>query len=618
MKTLILIILIAFVLSSCSKSDDSEITTEEIKINARAVLIFQDEFCVTLQADSLLKMQHGEWSISEGLIDKLVYIEDKKSTTTKFHGLPGEEYLIIWTVSEAKNKAQDSVRVKFKPLNVQIQSDVNVNYSTRKHVWVEGSINGFWKLEGDINNYHSTQLGGTIIPTLEYPSLIINGKENGKYRAIWTIKYGSVSFSDTIEVETGEFTEYEALEDLQLLNKPYLYRVEDGHVTEMNLGGEPIGWIFMEPYLYPSLKALKKLRILDLSGDGIGSFSDSIAVFYKELKVLNLENNYIETLPDNIGLLKKLERFYFFGNHINKLPNGIGGLENLKVLDINSANLTELPESIGNLHHLQYLNIMDSDLNSLPDSFGNLESLGYLHVGSIKDKLPDTFCNLTKLQDFYITTWNANTLSSLPENFGNLKSLKRFKINGYQKIKKLPNSFCELDSLEEVTLMSELDELPENFWNLKSIKYILFVNTNLEKLPSVINTKSPLNFLRIEFDQNTVGNNFNLPSNIHNLTKLEGIFIHSRKMDSIPSNIGRLSNLKHLYLNLCKLDSVPNSIGELSKLETLSLFSNNLKILPKTFQHLSSLKELNISFNDGLQWQLNEIEGWFKSITIYK
>lgn len=618
MNKILPIVILALILYSCDKSEPIDlIPTTNIALDAGEDIILQDQFCVELHAASLPQGQTGVWSIKNGLIDEHVYVEQKNSAITKFHGLPGEQYLLVWTVTENDHSAEDSILVKFKPLTINIQSDSNENYSTRKRIWVDSPLKGRWTMEGDIHNYRSTQLGGTVIPKENSPSIIVNGKENGKYKAIWTVTYGSVSFSDTIIVNTGEYTEYEALEDLQLLNRPYKYKVENNHITEMYLSGEGIGWIFMRPDIYPSLKALKYLRHLDLAGDGIGSFSDSIAVFYKELEYLRLNNNYITSLPENIGLLKKLETLILYFNDIERLPDGIGGLESLKTLTLDGSPITEFPESFGNLEALEVLDINDLNLKQLPNSFGNLKSLKYLHIGSVSDKLPDSFCNLVNLTDLYITQWNRFILNSLPENFGNLKSLKRFELDGYNKIKKLPASFCELDSLEELKLSTELEELPNNFWNLKQIQSMRLVHTNLKTLPNVTNNESPLKTLSIEFTQDVSSDNFNLPNDISKLFNLIYLEINNRKMDSIPSDIGKLSNLKHLYLRDCGLNTVPDSIGNLSKLQILDLTSNNLTILPTTFKNLTSLQKLYLRYNYDLEWQINEIKSWFEYTKVY-
>jgi len=609
MKKATILILISLSLISCEKKTNIELEDEPIIIYAGEDIVFEDEFCVILHADSLIGNQKGEWNIVSGIIDEKVTINDKNSHKTAFNGLPGEKYLLTWKVSEGEKFAIDTILVTFKPLSINILCDNNPNYSTRKHISVNPKYKGNWDIQGDYSSIETTQLGGQIIPVTQYPSIIVNGKENSILKAIWKVDYGSVSFSDTLIINTGEYTEYEALEDLQLISNPN-YVTENGHVVEIRMNNGR-GWIFMEPQSFPSLKALKHLRYLSLQGEHIRSFSDSIAIFYKDLEVLNLSGNQIYELPENIGLLKKLKKLDLFGNDIERIPNSFGGLESLVYLDMVSSSFKELPESFGNLKNLKYFNILDLELNSLPISFGNLKSLVFFQVGIINSNLPDSFCNLTNLEEFIIGFGNKPAMHNLPINIGKLKKLRRLIIKNNILSEEIPESFSDLTSLEELQINSCIKELPERFWHLSNLKTVRLTNTSLTSLPKSFPSTSNINTLIIDNIEAFKDNTFILPENIHQLNNLVYFSIRNAKIGMIPNNLCNLNLLTDLLLINCNIQYLPANIGDLKNLRRLDLAYNDILELQSSFKNLTSLKYLNVCKSYNLAWQINEIKSWF-------
>ena len=93
------------------------------------------------------------------------------------------------------------------------------------------------------------------------------------------------------------------------------------------------------------------------------------------LKVLIIENNYLTTLPDDIGLLTTLNELHVYNNHLTTLPDSIGSLTNLTILNVYNNHLTTLPDSIGSLTNLTILNIRSNRLTTIPLTIPLLPSL---------------------------------------------------------------------------------------------------------------------------------------------------------------------------------------------------------------------------------------------------
>ncbi|WP_281239387.1 leucine-rich repeat domain-containing protein [Flavobacterium praedii] len=106
-------------------------------------------------------------------------------------------------------------------------------------------------------------------------------------------------------------------------------------------------------------------------------------------------------------------------------------------------------------------------------------------------------------------------------------------------------------------------------------------------------------FLVLGPDSNLQGN---LPDEINQLSKLEGLMVvayRNSSYGSIPSSIGDLTNLKYLQLQGFGLTgAIPISIGKLTNLEELILAGNFLnEPIPSEIGKLTKLTNLNLNWN---------------------
>jgi len=94
------------------------------------------------------------------------------------------------------------------------------------------------------------------------------------------------------------------------------------------------------------------------------------------LKLLTIfSNKQLETLPDSIGNLTKLEYLGLAFNGLKALPDSIGKLSNLKTLELDNNQLETLPDSICKLDLLTKLSVRNNPLEALPVQIGNLKQL---------------------------------------------------------------------------------------------------------------------------------------------------------------------------------------------------------------------------------------------------
>ncbi|OWF50284.1 leucine-rich repeat protein lrrA-like [Mizuhopecten yessoensis] len=194
-------------------------------------------------------------------------------------------------------------------------------------------------------------------------------------------------------------------------------------------------------------------------------FSDRFGENCKKLKLLDFGGNFMTKLPDSIGKLRSLEKFFLGsvidelerwafqnGNWLSYLPNSIGDLANLKEIHLNENLFQALPEEFGNLACLEFLDLGQNLLSDLPESFGNLKSLKFCQLSKNKlQLLPSSFGNLTALQDLRL---DNNLLEELPESFSGLINLNTLDLFN-NKLSEIPTA------IEYFTKLIRLD-LNEN------------------------------------------------------------------------------------------------------------------------------------------------------------
>ncbi|XP_056394973.1 E3 ubiquitin-protein ligase LRSAM1 isoform X2 [Hyla sarda] len=112
---------------------------------------------------------------------------------------------------------------------------------------------------------------------------------------------------------------------------------------------------------------LATLKVLDLHDNQISSLPADIGQL-KSLRVLNVERNILRSLPDSIGDLVQLQTLNVNGNKLKLLPTTIGGLHSLRTLNVSENRLRELPRSLANVRTLETLTLDASGMVFPPAS----------------------------------------------------------------------------------------------------------------------------------------------------------------------------------------------------------------------------------------------------------
>lgn len=174
----------------------------------------------------------------------------------------------------------------------------------------------------------------------------------------------------------------------------------------------------------------------------------------RDLKVLKLYGNQIDSISPKIAQLTSLEKLYLGRNKLHSLPPEIGELKNLKILSVPYNKLDSLPSTLGHLTSLQQLWLDQNELRALPSSIGDLKKLETIQIRyNWLDSLPETIGECENLQFVYL---NRNNLIKLPGSFSKLRKLRELYVADAGPSLELPQELCGLRLLEILEIDSNV------------------------------------------------------------------------------------------------------------------------------------------------------------------
>ncbi|NWW38384.1 LRRC7 protein, partial [Panurus biarmicus] len=193
-----------------------------------------------------------------------------------------------------------------------------------------------------------------------------------------------------------------------------------------------------------SIASLVNLRELDISKNGIQDFPENI----KCCKCLTI----IEASVNPPVLMDPFELIHFFfgggrlvklrilelrENHLKTLPKSMHKLTQLERLDLGNNEFSELPEVLEQIQNLRELWMDNNSLQVLPGSIGKLKQLVYLDVS--KNRIETVDLDISGCEGLEDLLLSSNMLQQLPDSIGLLKRLTTLKVDDNQ-LTILPNA----------------------------------------------------------------------------------------------------------------------------------------------------------------------------------
>ncbi|XP_069578055.1 E3 ubiquitin-protein ligase LRSAM1 isoform X2 [Brachyistius frenatus] len=112
------------------------------------------------------------------------------------------------------------------------------------------------------------------------------------------------------------------------------------------------------------LSTLATLKVLDLHENRLSSLPEDIGKLVA-LQILNVEKNCLKALPESIGSLHLLQTLSLKGNCLSELPSSVGSLSSLRTLDLSDNKILQLPKSLAYIRTLESFTL-DAAMMSYP------------------------------------------------------------------------------------------------------------------------------------------------------------------------------------------------------------------------------------------------------------
>ena len=100
----------------------------------------------------------------------------------------------------------------------------------------------------------------------------------------------------------------------------------------------------------------------------------------KQLIVLSLTNNKLDSLTPEVCQLVNLRRLYVRGNALSSLPNLMGQMHSLVHLDCGNNKFTVFPEVLTSMPRIVHLDFSGNAIATLPSTLEDLKCLVYLNL----------------------------------------------------------------------------------------------------------------------------------------------------------------------------------------------------------------------------------------------
>ena len=333
-----------------------------------------------------------------------------------------------------------------------------------------------------------------------------------------------------------------------------------------------------------------------------GALPPSVGELRSSLRLLDLDENAITSLPTELGALTGLVELDLFNNTIAELPTEIGALTNLLRLSLQRNAISEVPTELALINDLNYLRLNGNDLTGVPVEFrtfdpsivcrlfdaipGNplpaSESFSCANVGFTTSCCDQQNCGDTST--CYGSTCTYADLACVAGSIcpgGTAVSAECADRSAFDE------SPCACTALQELAALSDTLQAKAPWNDLANEAYCESTS------PAVTCTSVDGMQLPERVDAQKQGLAGKLQRSLGELgPSLTYLRLRSNAITSVPTELGALTGLKQLDLGLNALTSLPTEFWALTGLTTLELSGNAFTSLPSDVGALTGLRNL--------------------------
>ncbi|XP_048575726.1 protein flightless-1 homolog isoform X2 [Nematostella vectensis] len=346
---------------------------------------------------------------------------------------------------------------------------------------------------------------------------------------------------------------------------------------------------------------MSNLRWLKLNKAGLETLPDELSHLPK-LEHLSVKENKLNNIHGDLSTLKHLRVINARNNELKNsgIPGDIFGLEDLLTVDFSYNQLHEVPPELENAKALIVLSLSNNKISVIPNQlFINLIDLIYLDLSdNCLETIPPQLRRLVNLQTLILN--NNPLLHAQLRQLPSLAQLHTLHLKNTQRtIMNFPNKLEGLANLADLDLShNDLPRVPEPVYLISSLKRVNLSHNAITELSSLIDTWTQLEHLNVSRNQLT-----SLPVALCKLVKIKRLFLNGNNInfEGLPTGIGKLYNLEVFMAAYNQLECIPEGLCRCIKLRKLILHSNRLFTLPEGIHFLTNLDELDVRNNPELE-----------------
>lgn len=181
----------------------------------------------------------------------------------------------------------------------------------------------------------------------------------------------------------------------------------------------------------------KTVKELSLAHNRLSSLPPSLIHLRETLITLSINDNAFTTLPDYIGLFRRLEALELHNNRLIRLADGIGHLLRIKRLILDCNCLTDLPASLAQLPHLAELAINRNRFVRLPEHLATWPALQVLSAAA--NCISEFPVHLAKCASLRRLDLSSNMIADIPEGVYGFTQLESLSL-AFNRLRSLPTT----------------------------------------------------------------------------------------------------------------------------------------------------------------------------------
>jgi Leucine-rich repeat (LRR) protein len=229
---------------------------------------------------------------------------------------------------------------------------------------------------------------------------------------------------------------------------------------------------------------LKREESLDLSKRELRHLCPEIRVCGDHLRELILDDNQLSSLPEDIGLLVKLERLSIQRNSLVALDWEVAQCTKLVSLDLSGNKVKRVASETTALVDLVELFLSSNELGTVPPALFSLDNLEILTLSKNGiSSIPSLIFNLRRLKQLDLSN---NQISIIPREVCMLPKLKKLNLKN-NKVSEIPIFISELGALTDLDLTNnELSYIYNDLGALANLTALKLGNNRLAEVSSTV------------------------------------------------------------------------------------------------------------------------------------